>query len=155
MENRFKIISDPLHAYLRADPVPTQQDVEEFYKQEFYSSDYKNFNDSSLQVQAEEEDFFTSRWEGIYARCTEHFGHDALSLFDIGFGFAQALLYFRDRGFEVSGLEPAPEAAEYARSKGLDVYNSGIEDFDCVGDRRFDVVTLLNVLEHLRDPADT
>jgi 2-polyprenyl-3-methyl-5-hydroxy-6-metoxy-1,4-benzoquinol methylase len=155
MADKFKIISDPEHGFLRADPVPTQQEVEEFYKQEFYSSDYKNFNDSSLKVQEEEEDYFTDRWESIYRKCVEHFGHSSLSLFDIGFGFAQALLYFRERGFDVSGLEPAPEAVEYARSKGLDVHNAGIEDFDCVGDKRFDVVTLINVLEHLRDPAAT
>lgn len=155
MEHKFKIVTDQTHGYLRAEPVPTQQEVEEFYKQEFYSSDYKSFNDSSLQVQKEEEDFFSSRWEAIHTKCKEHFGHDKLTLFDIGCGFAQALQYFREVGFEVSGLEPAPEAAEYARSKGLEVYNSGIEDFDCVGERRFDVVTLINVLEHLRDPAAT
>lgn len=155
MEKKFKIITDAAHGFLRADPVPTQLEVEKFYKQEFYSSDYKNFNDSSLKVQEEEEGFFVSRWNGIYTKCREHFNYDSLSLFDIGFGFAQALLYFRNRGFDVSGLEPSHEAVEYARSKGLEVYNSGIEDFDCVGERRFDVVTLLNVLEHLRDPAST
>ncbi len=153
--DKYQIVSDSRYHYLRIDPIPTNEEVEEFYKQEFYSTEYKNFNDSSLQVQEEEENYFISRWEGIYAKCKDHFGHDSLSLFDIGFGYAQALLYFRDRGFEVSGLEPVTEAVEYARSKGLDVYNSGIEDFDCVEERRFDVVTLLNVLEHLRDPAAT
>lgn len=155
MEKKFRIVTDSAHAFLRADPIPAQQEVKEYYKQEFYSSDCRRFNDSSLQVQVEEEDFFLSRWEGIYSKCIEHFGHGSLSLFDIGFGFSQALLYFRDRGFAVSGLEPSPEAVEYARSKGLQVYNAGIEDFECVGERRFDVVTLLNVLEHLRDPAAT
>jgi len=151
----FKVIQDARHNYLRVDPVPTHQEVEEFYKKEFYSSEYRNFNDSSLSVQSGEEDFFNARWEGMYLKCKEHFKHEALSLFDIGFGFAQALLYFKQRGFDVSGLEPVPEAVEFARSKGLEVYNTGIEDFDCVGEKRFDVVTLLNVLEHLRDPAQT
>ena len=107
-------------------------------------------------MQKEEQDFFNSRWEAICTVCDRFFGKtQGLSLFDIGFGFAQALLYFRSRGMEVSGLEPSPEGVAYARELGLDVYGAGIEDFDCVGTRRFDVVTLFNVLEHLRSPAET
>lgn len=153
MDKRYRIISDPDYGYLRADPVPTLDEVERYYQEEFYSA--KRFNDSSLEVQKEEQDFFDSRWEGIYLRCVDFFGGRPFSLFDIGFGYAQALLYFRDKGVSVSGLDPAPQGVEYARTRGLDVYQAGIEEFSCVGERRFDVVTLLNVLEHLRQPAET
>jgi 2-polyprenyl-3-methyl-5-hydroxy-6-metoxy-1,4-benzoquinol methylase len=156
MTGKYKIIPDPAYGYLRADPLPTEEEVERYYLEEFYSSEYKRFNDSSLEVQKEELDFFNSRWEAICARCEEHFGKlEGLSVFDVGFGFAQALLCFRDRGMEASGLEPSPEGVEYARSQGLHIYQAGIEDFSCVGSRRFDIVTLLNVLEHLRSPAET
>lgn len=156
MDKQYKIITDPFYGYLRVDPIPTQEKVEQYYKEEFYSSTYKSFNDSSLEVQKEEQDFFHSRWESVYQKCLEHFNKvDGLSLFDIGFGFAQALLYFRDRGMKVSGLEPSPEGVEYAKSQCLEVFQAGIEDFDCVGPARFDIVTILNVLEHLRNPAET
>jgi SAM-dependent methyltransferase len=156
MEKHYKVINDPMYGYLRVDPVPSQEEVEQYYKEEFYSSTYKSFNDSSLEIQKEEQDFFNSRWDAICARCLEHFGRvGGVSLFDIGFGFAQALLYFRDKGLDVSGLEPSPEGATYAKGQGLDVFQASIEDFSCVGSRRFDVVTLLNVLEHLRSPVDT
>jgi 2-polyprenyl-3-methyl-5-hydroxy-6-metoxy-1,4-benzoquinol methylase len=156
MKNKYKVIADPEYGYLRLDPVPSQDEVERYYEEEFYSSEYKRFNDSSIKVQQEEEDFFNSRWESICRVCSRHFGHvKGLSVFDIGFGFAQALLYFRGKGMIASGLEPSPEGVEYARSQGLDVFQAGIESFTCVGSRRFDVVTLINVLEHLRDPAET
>jgi SAM-dependent methyltransferase len=81
---------------------------------------------------------------------------DARTIFDIGFGFAQALLYFKDKGFDVSGIEPSTEGVQYAKEHGLsNVYGAGIEDFDVVGTNRYDVVMLLNVLEHLRYPAET
>jgi 2-polyprenyl-3-methyl-5-hydroxy-6-metoxy-1,4-benzoquinol methylase len=152
----FKIINDPEYGYLRVDPLPTDEEVNKFYKEEFYSSEYKNFNDSSLEVQKEEKDFFDSRWESVYKHCEGYF-HDMTnrSIFDIGFGFAQALLYLENKGLEVSGLDPAPEGVDYARSKGLEVYLSEISDFGCVGDKRFDIVTMFNVLEHLRKPAKT
>jgi 2-polyprenyl-3-methyl-5-hydroxy-6-metoxy-1,4-benzoquinol methylase len=156
VEKRYEVIEDPVYRYRRVDPLPTQEEVDQYYKEEFYSSTYKSFNDSSLEVQKEEQDFFNSRWDAICARCFKHFGTvEGLSLFDIGFGFAQALIYFRGKGLDVCGLEPSPEGAKYAKDQGLNVYQTGIEDFSCVGSRRFDVVTLLNVLEHLRRPVET
>jgi len=153
MKTQYKIIPDPEYGYLRADPVPTKEEVERYYQEEFYTA--KRFNDSSLEVQKEGQEFYDSRWEGLYQRCSEFFGGKKFSMFDIGFGYAQALLYFKNKGVEVSGLDPAPQGVDYAKTLGLDVYQAGIEDFSCVGDRRFDVVMLLNVLEHLREPHET
>lgn len=156
MSSKYKVIVNPVYAYRRAEPIPSQEEVERYYKEEFYSSEYKSFNDSSLKVQKEEQEFYDSRWEDICSVCTKYFGSiKDISVFDVGFGFAQALLYFRNKGMQVSGLEPSPEGVEFARSQGLTVFESGIEDFSCVGSQRYDVVTLINVLEHLRDPLAT
>lgn len=150
------IVVDPVYGYLRIDPVPTQAEVERYYTQEFYSSEYPRFNDSSLEVQEEEREFFDSRWEAICAQVEAHFGSlEDISVFDVGFGFAQALLYFRGKGMHGAGLEPSPEGVAYALEQGIEAYRAGIEQFDVVGDRRYDVVTIINVLEHLRAPADT
>ncbi len=148
----YNLIKDPEYGYLRVDPVPTLEEVDKYYQEEFYTS--KRFNDSSLEVQKDGQDFYDSRWEGIFRRCREFHGTEKFSLFDIGYGYAQALLYFKNKGATVSGLDPAPQGLEYARSHGLDVHQAGIEDFSCVGERRFDVVMLLNVLEHLRKPPE-
>ena len=155
-KSKYRIITDPNYGYLRVDPIPTQEEAEHFYLEEFYSSDYKQFNDSSLEVQKEEQDFFNSRWASICDHCLDYFGRlEGLSIFDIGFGFGQALLYFRERGLIVSGLEPALEGVEYVRSQGLNVFQASIEDLSCVGSQRFNIVTIFNVLEHLRHPAET
>ena len=154
MAGKYKIITDPKYGYLRAEPIPSKEEVNKYYLEEFYSDRYKKFNDSSLQVQNEERDFFYSKWESIRKACAEHFGKTrGLSLFDIGFGFAQAMIYFHKKGMRVSGLEPSTEGAEYARARGFKVFQAGIEDLSCVGDKQYEVVTMLNVLEHLRHPA--
>lgn len=155
MDPTYKIITDPQYGYQRVEPVPSAEEVDRYYREEFYSK-LRTFNDSALDVQIEEKDFFDSRWESICTVCEKHFGGlKDLSVFDVGFGFGQALLYFRSKGMQPSGLEPAPEGVAYARKQGLEVFHAGIEDFDCAGELRYDVVTVINVLEHLRTPADT
>ena len=150
----YAIVKDEKFGYYKLDPTPSQEDVERYYLEEFYSAEYKNFNNSLLKVQKKDQDFFDSRWEKICEIIEEFHGDLAgRSLFDIGFGFAQALIYFKKQGLEVSGIEPSPEGVDYARSQGLDVYKGGIEEFDIVK-QKFDVVTLNNVLEHLRNPYD-
>lgn len=155
MSDKYKIIEDPDNGFLRIDPIPTVEEINKYYKEEFYSQ-YKNFNDSELKVQLEENKFFDSKWEFIHDKCLEYF-HDlkGRSLFDIGFGYAQALLYFKKRGLTVSGLEPSPEGVAYAKKHGLEVYQAGIEELSCAGSKRFDIVMILNVLEHLRKPTET
>lgn len=154
--NSYKVIEDPKWGYLRIDPIPTVEEVEKFYLQDFYSSEYKRFNDSSLEVQKEEKDFFDVRWQRMLEVAYQYFGKtDNLSLFDIGFGFAQALLYFSKSGLSVGGVEPSPEGVQYALSEGLtDVMQAGIESFNYTSEKKYNIVTMINVLEHLRNPID-
>lgn len=152
VNKKYEIIFDPVFGYKRLDPLPTQSEIEEYYKKEFYAS-YNNFNDSDLSVQQKEKDFFDLRWERTLEVSKDFFGsYKGKSLFDIGFGFAQALLYFRDKGLSVSGIEPSREGVEYAKKNDLDVFQGEIEDFSNIK-RTFDIVTLINVLEHLREPS--
>lgn len=151
-----KLIRDEIYGYLRADPLPTQEEVEKYYKEEFYSSNYQAFNDSSLETKLEELNFFETQYEDIYDICERYFIElKGRTLFEIGFGYGQALDFFHKRGLKVSGLEPAPEGVKYAQDKGFDVVCAGIEDLaSVVGSKRHDIVLLLNVLEHLREPAE-
>ena len=153
MQNKYRIIKDEEFGYLRADPIPSPEELEIYYREEFYTP--KPFNDSSLEVQREGQEYYDSRWHGIYERCKSILGKEDFSVFDIGFGYAQALLYFQSQGIKVSGLEPSPEGVEYAKSKGLDVYEAGIDDFTVTKGEKYDVVMMLNVLEHLSHPQDT
>lgn len=150
---RHKLVRSENYGYLRVDPLPTAEEVEKYYKEEFYSSAYKTFNDSALNNKLEEVEYFESQYCDIFDICKKYFSSmNDRSIFEIGFGFGQALDYFHKRGLSVSGIEPAPEGVKYAQDKGLNVFCSGVENFESNGLEKHDIVLLLNVLEHLREP---
>ena len=153
---KANVIVDPEDGFKRVDPIPTQEEVEKFYAKEFYDANAQYFNNSSLLLQQEQSAFFNSRWQAIYEQASTFFDGriDDKTVFDIGFGFAQALIYLKNKGMSVSGLEPSIEGVEYARENGINAIHTGIENFDVV-ENKSDLVLLMNVLEHLREPRKT
>jgi SAM-dependent methyltransferase len=77
------------------------------------------------------------------------------SVLDVGCGSGNFLRCMREQGFSAFGIEPSGTGSEYARDEhGIDIYHGMIEDYSATHrDSRFDVITMLNVLEHLTDPV--
>ncbi|MDT7516803.1 class I SAM-dependent methyltransferase [Rhodoferax mekongensis] len=74
-------------------------------------------------------------------------------MLDIGCGWGQTMKYLATKGARCSGFDPAPEAVAYVQSIGIECVRAGMEKMDVFEGRRFDVVLLMNVLEHLSDPV--
>jgi 2-polyprenyl-3-methyl-5-hydroxy-6-metoxy-1,4-benzoquinol methylase len=74
------------------------------------------------------------------------------TLLDIGCGQGQFLRRAAAHGFTVAGVEMNEALAERAREGGLDVVRG---DFmaSALDGRRFDVVTMFDLIEHLPDPV--
>ncbi|MEW6107754.1 MAG: class I SAM-dependent methyltransferase [Nitrospirota bacterium] len=77
-------------------------------------------------------------------------------LLDVGCGTGGFLRYAKDRGFDVYGFDSSQAQIDYARKKLPNVRKavSPIEYLKTLGrtDLRFDIVTLWDVLEHIREP---
>jgi SAM-dependent methyltransferase len=154
-KNKYSLVEDEKYGYLRANPVPTIEEVNQYYLEEFYAQNKDKFNNSSLDTQLEESEFFKAKYENYYNHANDILGNlEGKRLYDIGFGFAQALLFFENKNMIVSGIEPSIEGYEHAVKNKLNVTHGSIESTFSDVENKQDVVTLLNVLEHLRDPAD-
>jgi SAM-dependent methyltransferase len=154
-DKKYRIVKDEKFGYLRANPIPSIEEVNQYYLEEFYSQNKEKFNNSSLDTQLEDLGFLNAKYENYWKNAVNILGDlEGKSIFDIGFGFAQALLFFRDKNMIVSGIEPSKEGYEYAKSKKLAVSNGSIESTFTEVEEKQTVVTLLNVLEHLREPAE-
>ena len=72
-------------------------------------------------------------------------------LLDVGCGKGRFLAAARDAGWDVVGVEFAPDLAASARLQGVEVHAGDFLEVPLDGD--FDVITMWHVLEHLPDPA--
>lgn len=74
-------------------------------------------------------------------------------LLDIGCSLGYFVEAANARGWQASGIEISPHAAEEARGLGLDVRTGVLEDAG-YSDGAFDCVTMWDVLEHVPDPTE-
>ncbi len=76
----------------------------------------------------------------------------AIRLLDVGCSSGALLRVAQAMGFAGRGVEPAPRAARAARAAGLEVHCGLLEEAGFAAGS-FDAITLLEVIEHLREPA--
>lgn len=76
------------------------------------------------------------------------------TLLDVGCGLGVFLALAREHGWETCGIDISSYATSYARqSFGLEVHTGGLHDAQ-FPHKKFDVITLWDVLEHFPDPAE-
>jgi SAM-dependent methyltransferase len=75
---------------------------------------------------------------------------ESIRLLDVGCSSGAFLLSARKLGFQVEGVEPSADAAQTARGMGLQVFNGFLEQAR-YPDASFDAVTLIEIVEHVRD----
>jgi 2-polyprenyl-3-methyl-5-hydroxy-6-metoxy-1,4-benzoquinol methylase len=154
MNNKFKVIKNN-YGFYQISPTPSEEEITKFYAEEFYTGEYKNFNDSSLEVQLSDKEFFQGRWQDIYDNFVEindKFNNKA-DILDVGCGWGLALQFFKEKGYSCYGFDPAIEAVDYACKKGLNVKHAGLKSIDVFEGKKFDIISLFNVLEHMSDPV--
>lgn len=75
---------------------------------------------------------------------------EAKSIFDVGAATGFFLDMAREKGFRVSGVEISEFAASLAREKGIEVKTGVLTDMP--NEESFDVLTMLDVIEHVQNP---
>jgi 2-polyprenyl-3-methyl-5-hydroxy-6-metoxy-1,4-benzoquinol methylase len=163
MNDRFKIVEDARYGYRRIDPIPTGEELDSYYKTQYYglveaggrSPDLKRILGGGEAARAEVEWLAATMWTDIHETLTELLGKEAREeacLLDYGCGPGYFAKYLMTQGWKVEGVEIADDAAALARAEGLNVYDSveAVPD----GARRYDVIVSLCVLEHVREPME-
>ena len=75
-----------------------------------------------------------------------------IDVLDVGCYTGQLLLSL-PKSFRLSGVEPNREAAQVARSSGIEIVADTVDGLGKV-DRRFDIITACDVIEHVENPLE-
>lgn len=127
-------------------------EINEDYYEKYYTSDYYSGNG--------EDTFINRLWPRLYQllfpkkeKYIRNYFKDGrkISILDIGCGSGGFLSGLNSDVFEKNGIEINPQGIEICRRKNINVYDKPIESIN-FGEKKFDVITLWHVMEHLENP---
>lgn len=155
-----QIVVDPEYGYRRIDPIPTSEEVDKYYREEFYSRSRANYeNDSGLENMRDEAEYHARAYADLLAVIDRELakynrGRDRFTVADVGCGYGYWLKFLADHKVRGYGVEPVEEGIQFCRTLGLEGYCMPIESLTSPPrPGRVSLVSMINVLEHLREPA--
>jgi 2-polyprenyl-3-methyl-5-hydroxy-6-metoxy-1,4-benzoquinol methylase len=137
-DETYEIMLHKENEMLVTSPIPV--DLDRYYESEEYQSHHNqkktflNFIYNTVKKRS------FKKKESLFQN-----GKKQKSILDIGAGSGDFLQYCKDNKYEVVGTEPNAIARKIAQAKGIKLY----ESIDEVLDRKFDVITMWHVLEHI------
>ena len=144
-KNGYRIVKCRNCGLVYVNPQPEENEIEIFYQREYKERKYPS--NRKIKAKLREARRLINSVERIVK------GKNDLELLDIGCGFGYLLKAGMNRGWKVTGIEVAGWMVEYARRK-FEV-KAEVEKFPgtMFEPDSFEVITLLEVLEHLPDPT--
>lgn len=118
-------------------PVPSE--IEKIYDKEYFEKWYLRFYD-------ERKIYF----ENLVEKLKKYLPSSG-KLLDVGCGAGIFLDVMKKNGWDVYGQDTSPFAVEYCRKNGYKVFNSSLDKID-LPDNNFDVITILDVIAHIKNP---
>jgi SAM-dependent methyltransferase len=147
--NGYEVIDCNNCGFIHINPIPTQEELDKVYKEEYYTTEKPLF----IERQLEDIDWWNVVYDDRYDFFEQNLPENRRKILDIGCGPGFFLKRGIERRWKGLGIEPSRQAAEFARGQGLEVLNCFLNDIEPEKKgERFDVIHMSEVLEHIPDP---
>ena len=153
--SKYQIIKDSL-GYMRVDPLPSEQDLENYYANSYYQSPHGTYQTTYSEIESNQRKL---RIELIYQAVISIMESDTKNskeILDVGCGEGFLLAHFKDAGWNVLGFDFSDEGIKRQNPELMTELVKGnvYKELDVLikNDKKYDVIHLGNILEHVIDP---
>ena len=145
----FDVIECEMCGFKHIVPIPTPEELEAVYRQEYYSAEKPQY----LERHREDLDWWNLVYSERYDTFEQLLPPHRRRILDVGSGPGYFLLYGKQRGWQTLGIEPSAQAAAHSRELGLEIGEDFLNEETVSQLGAFDVVHMSEVLEHIPDPS--
>ena len=118
--------------------IPSKKEIKSFYKDEFYQHTKKST------------DLITYLNRKRFLKCINNNKSGRTKVLDVGAGDGSLVSFLIEKGLDASGVEPSKVGRTIAKKNwNIDLIPGDVSD---IQRKRFDVISLSHVLEHVVDP---
>jgi 2-polyprenyl-3-methyl-5-hydroxy-6-metoxy-1,4-benzoquinol methylase len=147
----FDVIDCEKCTYKHIIPIPTDEELIKVYEDEYYSEEKPLY----IERMKEDLEWWNLSYDDRYDSFEELLDKDRRTILDIGSGPGLFLNRGKERGWEVTGVEPSKLAFEYSsKGLGLNIYNMFLNEDTKNDIDHFDVIHMSEVLEHIPNPKE-
>ena len=146
-QEEFKILECNECKLLFTSPCPTPDKIGNYYKSEDYLSHNEEKKGLFAKIYNKVKKINIKNKFNITVNGQQSTDNNLL---DIGCGVGDFLLYAKEKGCNVTGIEPGEDARKIAEKK-LDCKILSPEELQNIPDNSFDIITMWHVLEHVAD----
>lgn len=140
----FFIVQCKKCSLIFVNPILNKQKYIEAYKSQEYQEVMKSLGEKSHKYRVER--FGRERANFL----KNYFTKKKLNILDIGCSTGFFLEACKDMGWDCEGLELNPSAVNFGRNRDLKIYQKELYNFKTK--KKYDVITMFDVLEHLTNP---
>jgi len=141
-----------------SNPRMTKETLNYFYSSNIYREIYESSSDFEYNFQERKADIkkdnsminpnFTKYYPKLFFDFINSLNVDYESVCEIGAGFGNYLMYFKNIGKNVCGIEPSKVLANIAKNNNLNIKEGFLNDLNST----YDLIFLRHVFEHLHNP---
>jgi len=145
-KNNFEVIECKKCQFKHVVPIPTEEELVKVYEDEFYSDEKPLY----IERMKEDSEWWNLSYDDRYDSFEELLDKNNRRILDIGSGPGLFLNRGKERGWEVTGIEPSKQAFEYSSKElGLNIFNMFLNESTKDELETFNVIHMSEVLEHI------